>query len=189
MSTKPTAVPTASLWVSVPGSAYAGDWFSVNAGGSTCAWPSNTFYDFTNSRDGASPADRLVGGRGNANTSDYWSNTGWVTYSVRIQCRTADAVSPWSGWKSDGINIVNSPAPPAPGYPGGPIAYNVGGAGCEWPGYNPPPNVEHRVNAYNGACYWQNRFQQQDAGGNYIDAWGPWEPSDPGEWYNKPYTG
>jgi len=126
--TTPIPAPsTASLWVSVPGSAYAGDWFSVNAGGSTCAWPSNTFYDFTNSRDGLTPTDRLVGGRGNANTSDYWSSTGYVTYSVRIQCRTADAVSPWSGWKSDGINIVNPPAPPAPG--------SVGSSSGSWTRY------------------------------------------------------
>jgi len=188
--TTPIPAPsTASLWVSVPAEAYAGDWFSVNAGGSTCAWPSNTFYDFTNSRDGLTPANRLVGGRGNANTSDYWSSTGWVTYSVKIQCRTADAVSPWSGWKSDGINIVNPPAPPAAGYPGGGIAYFVGGNGCEWPPFSPRPNQELRVNAYEGDCYWQSRLLQQDAGGNYTDEWGPWEPSDPGEWYNKPYTG
>jgi hypothetical protein len=182
-----TPIPDPSTpWLTVPSSAYAGDTFSVNAGGSTCAWPSDTFYDFTNSRDGATPTDRLIGGTGNANASDYWSTNGYVTYSVRIQCRTGVAASTWSGSVSDQVQIV---APPAPGYPGGGIAYNVGGNGCEWPGYNPPPNVAHRVNASNGDCYWQNRYRDQDRFDNYLDTWGPWEPSAPGQWYDKPYTG
>tara|TARA_R110002051_G_scaffold314950_6_gene392705 strand:- start:6992 stop:9919 length:2928 start_codon:yes stop_codon:yes gene_type:complete len=110
-----TPIPTPSTpTISVPSSQYAGYSFTVSAGGSTCASPSDTYYDFTNSRDGATPSDRLVSDRGNANATDYWSYTGYVTYSVRIQCRTADTVSSWSSWVSDGINIVNPPAPSAP---------------------------------------------------------------------------
>lgn len=104
--------------VSGPSSAYAGDTFSVNAGGSTCVSPSNTFYDFANSRDGLTPTDRLISGTGNANANDYWSTNGYVTYSVRIQCRTADASSTWSGWDSDEVSIVTPPAPSSSGSAG-----------------------------------------------------------------------
>jgi hypothetical protein len=75
-------------------------------------------YDFANSRDGLTPTDRLISGTGNANANDYWSTNGYVTYSVRIQCRTADASSTWSGWDSDEVSIVTPPAPSSSGSAG-----------------------------------------------------------------------
>jgi hypothetical protein len=152
-----TPIPDPSTpWVTVPTTAYAGDWFSVNAGGSTCASPSNTFYDFTNSRDGATPTDRLIGGTGNANASDYWSTNGYVTYSVRIQCRTGVAESTWSDSVSDQIQIVTPPAPDSPSGLGAKGSWGracdnsaFGGAG-QW-------NATPRATSYNVRISWTDQ--------------------------------
>jgi hypothetical protein len=46
---------------------------------------------------------------------EHAAEAGYVTYSVRIQCRTGVAASNWSGWVSDQVQIVTPPAPSSPG--------------------------------------------------------------------------
>lgn len=107
LTTWTTNVPAATTpAVSVPASAYTGDWFGVTASGGGCPADTSTNWDAYTS--GGSQ-------RWNANTfSDYWSTTGVRTYYVRAQCQGPNAAGAWSPYGSDSINIVNPPVPSAP---------------------------------------------------------------------------
>ena len=103
-----TNVPQATTpAVSVPASAYTGDWFGVTASGGGCPAGTSTNWDAYTS--GGSQ-------RWSTNSfSDYWSTTGVRTYYVRAQCQGPNAAGAWSGYGSDSISIIARPVPSAPG--------------------------------------------------------------------------
>jgi hypothetical protein len=175
-----TNVPAPSApFVSVPSWAYVNAWFTVNVSGSSCPAPLTVRYFVSTSGSGTTWSGSFP---------DYWTTTGWKTYTAVAFCQGPAARGLDSLPRSGSILI--KPRPIVAGYLGGPTAYDVQ-AGCPWPqGYTPQVGVGFRLNASGGSCYYQSQQPVRDIQGNLTGALYPWSPADPGQWYNNnTYTG
>jgi hypothetical protein len=93
--------------ITVPASAFTGNFFSVVSGGANCAAGSTTVWDVSTNGSSTRWASNSF--------SDRWNTAGTRSYFVRAACAGPNAQGPWSATASDSIDILLVPIPAGAG--------------------------------------------------------------------------